>query len=215
MKNQLLSAAVLASALIPAPAMAGILGTGIASTSGQLEVIEQPTGLIPESANILTFAEQTSVSFPGDGVTLNQGEIATGTLVDSFFLSFNPENLHKRQKASGTIEFEREILGLVYSNPVLRSSDRIFGAPGASYQDGGTIDEYELENSFLATGTTSLSFSAMSRHGKDHVRVFTASAADPVSSAAVPTPSTVLGSVLAMGGLIFLIRSTKKEQGTS
>jgi hypothetical protein len=195
------------SVLIPVPAMAGIL-----STTGISQIDAPSTTDYPKADTLQVFEESTDVSFSNEDIALNAGSIASGTLVDSYNIYFHPESDSSSWKtASGSITFDSEIVGLIWSRSNLETSDAILGASGTPYAQVGDWrglerhDRSDLSglSDFFVTGggkTLNLSFNVW-KTGYDELRVVTA---------ATPEPLTILGASTAIGFGIFFKRKLSK-----
>jgi len=96
---------------------------------------------INESNTLITcFRERSAYTLPAD-VTVNEtpqgaaGSIPAGTVVDSFFLIFDPVG-GSEGRANGTITFGGEILGIIYLDQALDHTDPILGPSGTVYPTG-------------------------------------------------------------------------------
>lgn len=197
------------SILIPVPAMAGIL-----STTGISQIAAPSTKDYLKASTLQVFEEATDVSFSNDDIALDAGSIASDTGVDSYNIYFHPESDSSSWKtASGSITFDSEILGLVWTRSNLETSDAILGASGTPYAQVGEWRGLE-ENSrsdlsglsdFFVTGdgkTLNLSFNVWET-GYDELRIITA---------ATPEPLTILGASTALGFGIFFKRKLSQKK---
>jgi hypothetical protein len=206
------SVLVLASIAIPAPAFAGIL-----STTGISQISAPTTRNYATSNTLQVFEEAKSVIVPDDGLSLDAGEIAEATEVDSFNIYLNTaDNSSKVKRAKGSITFDAPIVGLIWKRSNLESSDAIFGASGTPYAQKGTWRGLEandlsgLSNFSFADGgkTLNLSFNIW-KTGFDELRVLTAF----TPTAATPEPITMLGVGTAIGfGAAFKRKLAKKQK---
>lgn len=208
MKNLKLLFFIPLSILIPVPAMAGIL-----STTGISQIAAPSTTDYPKASTLQVFAESTDVAF-SDDIALNAGSIASGTEVDSYNIYFHHESDSSNWKtASGSITFDSEIVGLVWSKSNLEASDSILGASGTPYAQVGkwrgleatdNADLSGLSDFFVSGGgkTLNLSFNVRSL-GFDELRVVTA---------ATPEPLTILGASTAIGFGVFFKRKLKQDK---
>jgi hypothetical protein len=196
------------SILIPVPAMAGIL-----STTGMSQIDAPTTTDYPKSSTLQVFEESTDIAF-SDDIALDAGSIVSGTEVDSYNIYFHHESDSSDWKnASGSITFDSEIVGLVWSKSNLEASDSILGASGTPYAQVGKWRGLEVkENSdlsglsdFFVSGggkTLNLSFNVRDM-GYDELRVVTA---------ATPEPLTILGASTALGFGVFFKRKLKQDK---
>ncbi|MCU0533582.1 MAG: PEP-CTERM sorting domain-containing protein [Hydrococcus sp. Prado102] len=196
------------SVLIPVPAMAGIL-----STTGISQIDAPSTTDYPQASTLQVFEESTNIAFSNDDIALDAGSITSGRLVDSYNIYFNPESDSSSwMRASGSITFESEILGFIWSKGNLEGSDATLGASGTPYAQVGYWRELEEHDSDLAGlsdffvsgggNTLDLSFNIW-QTGYDELRVVTA---------ATPEPLTILGASTALGFGVFFKRKLAKEK---
>jgi len=156
-----------------------ISGSGwaaIVSVSGAISEISAPTSVTPgslESSNtIWAFDEQQNYQLSSDlfvdelSGTSTAGSIAAGTTVNSYFLHADPDGTSvdpaDAVNLSGTILFDKKILGIVWSgtpcahcpstNMYLDASDYL-GATGTVYPTGDLGRGYEVEDFYVANGT--------------------------------------------------------------
>jgi hypothetical protein len=206
MKALKLLAVILSSILIPAPALAGIIGT-----NGISYISAPTTRNYPKADTLQIFEESNKVAFSESDIALNAGTITPGTLVNSFNIYLHTESNSSTWKtASGSITFDRPILGLIWSGKNLDQSDASFGASGTPYAQIG--DWRGLEGNDVSTfsdfffngngNTLNLTFNVSSQ-GYDELRVLTA---------ATPEPLTILGASTALGfGIFFRKKLAKKK----
>jgi hypothetical protein len=207
MKKLQLSLFVLTSVLVPVPAFAGIL-----STTGITQISAPTSADYPTSDSIQVFSEAEDVSYPSSGINLDAGTIASGTSLDSYKIYFNTEdNSSSWKNATGSITFDKPILGLIWSRGNLASSDSTFGALGTPNEQTGrwrgleSNDTSGLTDFFTAGGgdTLNLNFNIVSE-GYDELRVVTAAA---------PEPLTMLGAGTAISfGVAFRKKLAKKQK---
>jgi hypothetical protein len=68
-------------------------------------------------------------------VLTQRGVISAGTQVDSYYVHFDRVQTSSGT-VSGTLTFDRPVLGLIYLTPTLNSTDATIGAPGTQYPQG-------------------------------------------------------------------------------
>jgi hypothetical protein len=110
-----------------------------------------------ESADIGIYTEKalelTSLLELDEGADIPAGTPVSSTLVhfDAAWVSGDPIY------ANGTVTFDRPILGVIYTRPLLNASDSILGN-AASYETTGNreMDAYDLDNSSLVDNVLTL-----------------------------------------------------------
>lgn len=205
-------------------AQAGIVGTptgSVAQTAAPPSVrdqairsdteislfVERQGVFLPQALNFNVTAPTTAPAATTLGTT--PGVLPAGTHVDSYFIHL--QSLTGTPEVpvllSGSITFDREVLGIAIFNIQLNQSDTILGLPGTLYPTGG---ERELDISIggiVGVGgndnitlsedrrTVTLNFGNIG--GGDQLRIVTAS---------VPEPSTWALMVAAVMTVCFLRR---------
>jgi hypothetical protein len=145
----------------------------------------------------------------GSGISTASGSsLASGTLVSSYLINFQPSALLGRT-AIGSVTFSEQILAVVYSNLGFNTSN--YGFTNTSYLQGSPTYTYgqifgletALADSFTISGNT-LSFNMFSTSllGGDNLRVITA----------VPAPASIALLGIGAVGLLAAARR-KKSQG--
>lgn len=127
--------------------------------TADIEVISAPPsvelGAIESSAKIRAFAEKQNLALPSS-VTANitapgtytftsggppvftSGTLATGTVVSSYLLHFDPAGSPGTPIArTGSVTFDEEVLGVIVLASSLIASDATLGAPGTFYSANG------------------------------------------------------------------------------
>ncbi|NJK48974.1 PEP-CTERM sorting domain-containing protein [Candidatus Gracilibacteria bacterium] len=191
---------------------------GIFSTTGISQISAPSTTDYPKASNLQVFEESSNIVFSNDDIALDAGTIASDTLVDSYNIYFHPEsNSSSWKTASGSITFDSEILGLIWSKSNLEASDTSLGTSGTPYAQIGDWRGLEEKNNpdlsglsnFIVNGggkTLNLSFNVRET-GYDELRVITA---------ATPEPLTILGASTAIGfGVFFKRKLAKGKNGNS
>lgn len=131
------------------------------------------------------------------GGTLTVGDIAAGTIVNSYFL--HHDVIANSVRLDGQITFDMDILGVIASTARLNNSDALLGHVGTIYPTGvngrGTLDSNDLDFIDLSADRRTISFSmGVLNWSLDSFRVVT-------SAHAVPEPPIVL--LMGLGLLIF------------
>ena len=158
---------------------------------GDINLIAAPSdisvGAIVDPTNVTAFVEQTNVAAPAIGGT--NPSIAEGTLVNSYFFSWNPQaTVTQTDKTfSGTkATFSNTILAVYHIDADLDATDASFGlsSMGTTYPSGLTFrgtrkdsgaDNGESNDSFTVSGNM-LTINRLFTNdpGIDQIRVITA-----------------------------------------
>ncbi len=79
------------------------------------------------------------------------GDIPTGTVVNSHFVHFEPQGLNS---SFGTMTFDGDILGVIFTPAGLDATDTSLGNPGTTYPTGNAArgPEFDDEDSFTISG---------------------------------------------------------------
>ena len=94
-------------------------------------------GVNESSSQFTCFRERSAYTLP-QSVSVDLvpsgggGTVPGGTVVDSFFLIFDPVG-HSSASISGTVTFSGEILGVIFRAGLLNKSDAICGSPTTTY----------------------------------------------------------------------------------
>ena len=123
--------------------------------------------------------------------------IASGTVLDSYFVHADNLSSQGLREYSGTITFDVEILGVVLTNlaatRLLSTADGIVGYPGTTYPptaEGARDVELglgsQLDQLTLSADRKTLTFHLATEQSADQFRILTAP-----STAAVPEPASV------------------------
>ncbi|MEM7411837.1 MAG: PEP-CTERM sorting domain-containing protein [Myxococcota bacterium] len=183
---------------------------GLSVTGDIVELINAPPSVIEEGlesdSQIFLFLERSAttlgsplavnVTTPGTYTTTpGVSFLSAGSVVDSYFLHMDivdsgDGGSTNRAELSGSIIFDRPILGIIGSDPELNSSDAGLGAPGTAYPTGVSgRDTWEAADSItLSADRLTLTI--------DNFRVFDGFT-DQLRVIVVPEAST--GSLLALG----------------
>ena len=153
----------------------------------------------------VTLASGLAVDRIGSGFTL-AGTIASGTAVDSYLLHMDGTG-SGAFSLGGTITFSTPILGLIFSDGLLNSSDSVVGVAGVTYYTAGSRG-LELPGDLWSVTGSSLTFNGDWDVSTvmDEVRIITA-------VAPVPEPSTYLaGALLALVFGVQGVRSLRNRK---
>lgn len=162
---------------------------------------EQQDYVLPQAVSVDITVPGTSPNSTSSN--LSPGTIPAGTVVDSYFLHFDPVGKPKNPvELTGSIKLDEPIIGIIAEDDTLTSSNSVLGIQGDAYPDaglelnpagGGTGDvlTWEADNQ-----TVDVDWRASS--ASDNIRIIT-------EASPVPEPSTaVLPAVFA--GLVMLYR---------
>ena len=161
------------------------VGGSVAQISGPTDVrigalsSDTNTRLFNESLGV-TLSSALTVDFnaPGNYSTPPTGTlpvIAAGTAVNSYYLvadAVNPPRTY-----TGTITFERDVLGVIVLNTGFAASNTVLGRPGTLYASTGI--EYELgplqqDNFSLSADRRTITFLVQTLTAADNMRIITA-----------------------------------------
>ncbi len=205
--------------LAATPAAAAVIGT-----TGAISEIAAPAstleGALDSNTQIFLFAEQASVTLAsalsvdvnapgtysnGNPPVAGSGQIAAGTLVDSYFVHFNPAS--GNQTLTGSVTFDTDILGVLVLTAALSGSDAGLGGPGTVYIPAGSDPNRGLDFGpdamTLSANLRTLSFSLSDNSNRvDQVRIVVAGAG-PI----IPEPDTAL---LFGAGLLVLAAARRR-----
>lgn len=141
-----------------------------------------------ESNFLVAFEESSAITLSSDlGIDANAPgtynsnsslvteSIAAATVVNSYLVHFDPEGTTSTSR-SGTITFERDILGVIVLSASLDASDLIIGSSTTTYPASGadTVRGYELgSNEYfrIAEDGRSIRVTANAQNGTDQIRV--------------------------------------------
>ncbi len=127
-------------------------GGGSVTLEGQVELIPSPQSSVfntlEDNKIVWMFQEREAYDLPSTiDVDISQpgrytnnrktpGTVPAGTMVDCYFLHFDPIGGTNTTTNGQVITFTDEILGYVVHTPTLDSTDRILGSPGTVYSTG-------------------------------------------------------------------------------
>ncbi len=171
------------------------------------------TTAFQEKQNLtLTNALNVDISTPGTfatTVSLTPGTLAAGTQIDSFLFYTDPTSNTGITQFTGSLTFNRNILGLIVLSGSQDSTDALLGAAGTVYPSSVSNRGLEFQAASgdtitLSNNDQTLNYTFNTGNSVDEVRVIT--------SAAVPEASTImsLGLLLALG--LGGVMATKKRQ---
>ncbi len=161
----------------------------------------------------LTSALNVDIAKPGAYSFTNMpppGVLAPGTQVDSFLFYTDPGNTTGITQFTGSLTFDRSILGLIVLSSSLDNTDSLLGAAGTAYPSGVSNRglEFQAVSGDLITlsgDDRTLNYTFNTGNSVDEVRVIT-------SAAPVPEASTTLslGLLLALGlGGVLVVHKRK------
>jgi hypothetical protein len=175
--------------------------SGSAVTITGAKVISAPTDLkrdvFEDAANVLVFAETQGFTLTTELKLGKGGTIAAGTVVDVYYVIFDPQTL---KKLTTKVGFGVQILGFAKSTANLKKTD-FLGKPGTKY-DSFTYRGLETtghDSISLSTDKKELNFDIRTLRPGDAVRVI-------VAHEVVPEPGTLVLLTLGLGGLAVVSR---------
>lgn len=159
-----------------------------------------------EKQNVaLTSALSVDIAKPGTYSFANlpsSGALAAGSQVDSFLFFTDPGNTNSITSFTGSLTFDRNILGLIVLSSSQDNTDSLLGAAGTTYPAGVSNRglEFQAANGDMITlsgDDRTLNYTFNTGNSVDEVRVIT-------NAAPVPEASTTisLGLLLALGGVL-------------
>ena len=186
------------------------------SSTGQVSVIAPPASVVVNSgleSNSLayfytekrdfTLGSTVTVDAHGAGLynsnaTLNGGTIASGTVVDSYYLHADPVGEPTATFLyDGSVTFDTNILGIIVLDPEFAASNGQLGHTGTLYSASGQGLELGGPDTVTLTVTgETLSFHFGTSTAADDIRILTA--------ASVPEPSASI-LLLTCVGLCFVV----------
>ncbi len=189
------SLALIGALLAAATSQAAIISTGGSA------VLNMPSSVVPgvvQGPNINVFTEKTSVLL-GSSLSLDHvntgtvnapaslvgGSVAAGTLIDSYFVHYDPAN---SANASGVVRFSTPILGVMVNNAAFNASHSALGNGAVAY--GTATGAYGLELSAnadrfsISPDRKVLEFRFSASNPGDRIRVVTQAVPEPGTLAA-------------------------------
>jgi hypothetical protein len=195
---------------------------GIVSTTGAVETVTPPAdvrlGAFENDTVVRVFVEKqghtlalhlaADITAPGTSplpadpanLNLSPGTLLSGTMVDSFYLHFDPTGPSDRLE--GSLVFDRDVLGLMTLADALTGSHGELGVAGTIYGSGPLEHVHPEFPDFvtLSDDRRTVSFSINAGMGHDSIRVVTS---------AVPEPGTAL--LLGLGGATLLAARRRRQ----
>jgi hypothetical protein len=116
----------------------------------------------------------------GDAAT-QSGSLPTGATVDSYYVHFDQTTNGENVTVSGTLMFDRPVVGLVFIDSTLDATDETLGAPGTTYVGTVPARGYEGPSDVVhvsADGLT-VTFSATVGAFQDELRIVTEGTCEP------------------------------------
>jgi hypothetical protein len=196
---------------------------GIVSTTGAVEVVSPPADVrlsaFENDSVVRVFAERqghtlatnlaADITVPGTSplpadptnLNLSPGTLPSGTVVDSFYLHFDPPGISDRLE--GSLIFDRDVLGLMTLANALTGSHVELGVAGTIYGSGPLEHSHPEFPDFvtLSDDRRTVSFSINAGMGHDSIRIVTS---------AVPEPGTAL--LLGLGGAALLAACRRQRR---
>jgi len=181
----------------------------IVGTSGDVALIAPPPDVrddalesndeirvFTEKQNTL-LGEDLSVDMTLPGSTITPGIVFAGTQVDSYFVHFDGVG-NTSQSAFGSITFDRAIIGVIFTDASLDSSDPVVGNLATIYPTGlqGRATGHGIDDITLSEDFRNLSFNMEVNPWVDQIRILT--------SVPIPAATWLFGSGLL--GLVGIAR---------
>ncbi|MCZ6734948.1 MAG: hypothetical protein O7C65_04065 [Planctomycetota bacterium] len=202
------------SATFPGIASAGIIDT----TGAILEILPPPSvelGALEDSSHIFAFTEMlelplgdelavdiTSPGFYGEVRDLMPGLIGAKTVVDVYFIHFDP--VVGLVNLLGSITFDQDILGVIVLSDSLNATDGTLGFPPTAYPTGlinRGLDFGGVYSDFitLSKDLRTISINWQATRKVDQIRIITA----------IPAPGALV--LLGLAGLARTTRRRRKQ----
>lgn len=172
---------------------------GVASTSANVDIIAPPpsvvVGALESNDRVKLFNEKSShalsaplfVDVTQTGSAITPGNIATGTVVDSWFLHADPVGGSVRTY-QGFVTFDTPVLGIILRDGSLDLSDAELGAAGTTYPFQVAYRGYEFNGNdlfALSADRLTVRFTAVTSTVVDQMRIVT-------EAAPVPEPGSMI-----------------------
>ena len=170
-----------------------ITGGTVATRGGNFIILQNPAGIVVagnyfDDNNVRAFNEQQNVVL-GAPLSLDLGgTIAAGRRVSSQGVEFDPR---RNQTATGTITFDRPVLGLIYSRNLLIASD-VLGLSSITYLNP-LARGLEINPDFVSFFGKTVSYSLSGSNPGDNFRIITGEVPEPASWAMLTIGLGVVG----------------------
>jgi hypothetical protein len=163
------------------PAAAAIIGS-----TGEVTVLSAPPAVVgpggDENNNITRVFLEKTLTLPNDLTVDNTATgtyppnsspgvvISAGTAISSYFFDFDPVTSGNSQ---GSVTFDRDIVGVIFTDARLNATDCPIGAPGTPYgRPAGRQVELSSNDTFtISTDRRTISFNFSADSGEDQMRV--------------------------------------------
>lgn len=169
---------------------------GVEAVEGGMRIAEPNERALPgkvvDGEQLLIFPERQSVELPAGFVVSatepgayhsrlglkQQVALDSPLAVDSYLIQFNPERLFSPEsprRFSGTLKFDRPVVGLLFRAAMLDESDAMMGLPSADF--GGVFRRgiNDSDEVSLSTDRRTLTVTFDVINGVDQIRVLVAS----------------------------------------
>ncbi len=188
------------------------------SSTGQVSVVAPPPDVrvnIGDESNstafffteqqdfVLPSAVNVNITVPGLYSTtgsLTPGTIASGTLIDSYYVHADPVGATTNVRVyNGSLKFSTDVLGVIVTSAQLSATNALLGHPGTLYSASNQGLEFSSQDSVnLAGDRRTLSLHLVASNAADDIRIITA------GSVLIPEPATWV--LVASCGAFLLVR---------
>ncbi len=197
----------------------GVASAGIIDTTGSILQIVPPSSVeldvLESNSQIFAYTEMlgltldyelavdiTSPGFYGEAGNLTPGSIGAKTVVDVYFMHFDP--VSGLVNLLGSITFDQDILGVIVLNESLDATDGTLGFPQTAYPTGlinRGLDFGGVYSDFitLSKDLRTISINWQATRKVDQIRIITA----------IPAPGALV--LLGLGGLAGTTRRRRKQ----
>lgn len=196
---------------------AGPAGAALTAATGNVVLLPAPPpsvalDALTSSTQAFVFAERICFILPTNLAvdalnpvgTFSQsqtqpGTISAGTPVDSYYVHTDLPGTVGQGRMTGTLTFDRPVLGLIFRIPTLNASDAVVGAPGTTYSTNLTARGYEDETDTVTVSADrrTVTFDTRIFEWQDELRIITEGTCEP---GAVPCTVTGAGDILGTPG---------------
>lgn len=175
--------------LIPAPP--SVRDQAIVSDTEISLFVERQGVVLQQALNFNITAPTTAPTETTLGTT--PGSISEGTRVDSYYIHLQSLSGTSQVPVllSGSITFDRDVLGIAIFNPQLNQSDLVLGLPGTLYGTGGERDLEVVAGGIFGVGPNdaitlsddrrTVTLNLGNTAGGDQLRIVTAAVPEPSS----------------------------------